>query len=546
MRTFTIATLITFALITHVARGLVIPSGQVYTNFGSETFASLVVSGTLVLASTLTNGGGDDRSITITNGDFILAPGGAISQLLYVTTVTSNGVSGAAGSSEFYDGEPGGPAGGIGTGGIGGAGYSPTNISEAGDVGGNGGDGGDGGSIAGSGGQGGCGGRGADGDDITSDAGCGGIGGYGGTGGNGPRAFSLTIRTISCNGSIRLDGQVSLRAGMGGSGGNAAIAGNGGVGYVTDGYGGDGGDGGMGGDGGNGGVGGMLTLVASNGTVRLTNHEIWLSGAQGGTGGNGGDGGNGGAGDGSDSGGNAGNGGDSGNCGNGGAGGSLAIIAGGIFTNGIQVRAENSVAAHNGGAPGVPGSVGQPGVRGPGGGFGEEGLPGSAGTNGPPGTNSFTPDLIPPVCSADPVIEPADGSDLLVGIATAMVFSVTNFSDNMVCTAALRQTIDIVPTNDLAGVPLARIAADIRTIPANAATNFIPQAEWMGPALCFRFITTDAGGNATTSAFPATHHFSVIPEPAMAAGVLALLWSAATRRRIAAVPSAGRKAGKEH
>ena len=129
------------------------------------------------------------------------------------------------------------------------------------------------------------------------------------------------------------------------------------------------------------------------------------------------------------------------------------------------------------------------------------------------------------------MVLPTNGAVLDEDLSINMAFLCAGFSDGMTCSGALRHTIDIVDTNALDGAPLARIATNVWNRPASATVAFVPQAAWEDMSLCFRFITTDAGGNATTSAFPSTHHFTVVPEPAvgMVACVLLALRIAAGR-----------------
>ncbi|MCX7003983.1 MAG: hypothetical protein NTV22_12040, partial [bacterium] len=123
-----LSVMLVFALV-DMSYGLVIFPGQVHTNTSSETFDELIVSGVFLLAKSPPTGGGEPRTVTITNGDFVLASGGAIAQDVYTSIATADGVAGADGT-----GASGGAGSGAGRGGAGGSGTYP---------GGNGGNGGD-------------------------------------------------------------------------------------------------------------------------------------------------------------------------------------------------------------------------------------------------------------------------------------------------------------------------------------------------------------------------------------------------------------------
>ena len=388
--------LITIVLAAHGARALVIPPGSVHTNFGDETFDSLVISGTLALASTMSSGGGDDRTIRVTNGDFILAPDGVVAQFLYASVSSSNGEDGMMGTPGFPNGTDGRPGAGAGAGGSGGDGFSPGTTSPAQNNGngGMGGSGGGGGSAAGMGGIGGDGGRGADGDTndgFSSYGGFGGDSGSGGMAGDGPRAFNLSIVNSSSDGNILLEGHIFLCGEMGGFGGNGGFGGFGGNGANdSDGNGSNGGISGSGGNGGHGGSGGNLSVSAANGNVHIATTELLLTGGQGGWGGQGGFGGNGGnGGNGSNGsfggfGGNGGSAGNGGNGGNGGSGGNLSVAA----ANGT-VHVATTALVLTGGQGGQGGFGGNGGQGGNGGGIcnGGNGGNGAFSGNGGSGGN---------------------------------------------------------------------------------------------------------------------------------------------------------------
>jgi len=525
-----VLTVVTIILITSNSFAQIIGPGYEGAAYEGNIYIidSLLISGTLVFA----NQPGDPpthapHTIIITNGDFILAAGGLITQQFdYAFSpgpYSTNGVNGADGMPPPpYNGQPGAPGLGNGSGGWGGNGYSPTFPADSQPIGGQGGAGGPGGDISGLGGFGGWGGNGSSGNTSINPGSVddGGVGGFGGWGGYGAGDYTIFIINETCGGKIDVSqGSVSLGGTHGGYGRKGASGGNGGSETGPSGPGANGAAGGNGGYGGAGGNGSSLTLISSNGFVYISNFKKWLPGNKGGDGGMGGAGGNGGNGTGGMLGGNGGNGGNGGSGGDGGQGGFLNILSSKIFTNSIQV----------GSTVGSLDNAGQPGVNDPGGASGglggfTNGTPGSAGSAGSgtpmpgfPGDFAFTADIIPPNFPVmDPVLAPPDESILIAGTNYNLVFFTLTFSDNMTKQSCLRHTIQIVPTDNVFGPALETIGTDIYNIPENTNLSFTAQASWVtNDYLYFRFLTYDKADNVASNVYPTEtiHDFKVIPEP---------------------------------
>jgi hypothetical protein len=501
-----ICTMVVCLALAGPTRAYVVPPGaeEVLMAPGA-VYDSLIISGTLIFARYPADPG--TRTIIITNGDFVLASGGSISQVFDYAGSSTDGSDGDDGTESSPAGGNGGAGTGYGTGGAGGLGATSGNPANP--YGGNGGAGGKGGMLGGAGGVGGSGG---DGDTTVAGNGANaGSGGAGGMGGNGANAFTVTICNTACDGNILVHSTaIGLQGGDAGDGGDGGDGGAGGDSDFDAAHlGGVGGAAGAGGAGGAGGVGGTLTLTASNGIVRIPAFAAWLRGGAGGAGGAGGTGGDGGL-HATPPGGSAsaGAGGNGGNAGNGGNGGTLNVTAGAIYTSDVRVTSMTLTTVANGGASGAPGVPGFSGGIPP-----VPGTPGAPGSVGASGSLSLLPDLLAPTAPAgSPFAQPAPGAVLLFSVRTNLQFVTAGFGDNLTRSNCLRQTLEVVPTNAANGVALGAPLVRMRNTPANALTNFVPQQAWTNRVLCFRFLTYDAGDNVRTSVYP-NHVFSVIPEP---------------------------------
>ncbi len=486
---------------------------------------SLTISGTLCFANL--PGHPPDYNffcfIVITNGNFILADGGVITQIYdYADSLSKNGTNGVDGTADSFNGTGGGLGDGFGFGGRGGNGYSPiiSEVSPSDSTGGDGGTGGNGGCLGGNGGNGG---RGGDGMSLDSGStggtvGNGGAGGAGGNGGSDTNHYFryIVIHNTTPGGIIDISkGTICLSGPGGGNGGKGGDGGNGGDELsMSGGLPGDGATGANGGNGGNGYNGPNFFVYCSNGFIftSLTNFD--LSGGNGGDGGNGGNGGDGGIG-GTGEMGNGGDGGNGGNAGNGGRGGSFYFNAAKIYTNNFRNFSNFTIGLDNGGLPGTNGFGGNPGT---GGNPGMPGMPGNIVPNkNETGEFYSHPDLFPPAYAVkDPVISPENQAELMPGIAF-LIFDYSVFSDNMTSSNYLRHTIQIVPTNDPAGTALATIATNIYNNPQNTNIVFAADSSWIDfyDTLFFRFITKDMADFETTNLYPAqtSHIFTVVPEP---------------------------------
>ena len=496
--------LLIFFVFTFNISAYVIGPNEVFTDtFESITFDSLVISGTLMFANNGSLGGDKLRQIIITNGDFILASGGLVTQSFDILNLSSNGIDGAPGGYR-NNGEDGGDGFGFGFGGIGGKGADgPHDIY--GFEGCEGGNGGAGGFLGGNGGNGGIGPDGLYGEDGSR--GCeGGNGGSGGKGAGGANGFTvMVVNTTIIAGNIKINGNISLHGVKGGNGANGGTGGGGG-GYVpSEGF--SGGNGGDGKNGGNGGVGSDILLMSTNGNVFLNNYHNFVNGGSGGFGGAGGNAGDGGTGD--SFGGGSGDGGDGGNGGNGGSGGSggtISISANVVVQDGVTSIFSQVENLSNGGAGSSAGIGGTNGSRGYGSG-GEDGIPGVAGISGQSGYDGYVyfnilSDTNPPVCIGNPIILPQKHSALLVGESVLLSYSPTNFFDNRTLTNSLRHTIEIVSSNNVFGESFLQVGESdlLNRAPFNNL-YFVPLMDMANQHFLFRFITKDLADNISTNIF---------------------------------------------
>jgi len=488
------------------ASAYVIEPNEVFTDtFESITFNSLIISGTLMFANNGIPNSGELRQIIITNGDFILASGGLVTQSFDILNLSSNGIDGAngEGGENPTAGENGGDGFGFGAGGNGGNGGTRA------------GRGGIGGKLGGNGGDGGIGYNGYIGFGDNGPGSEGGNGGDGGIGNGGANGFTVMVVNTTIAGKIKIDGNISLSGIKGGGGGNGRAGGQGG------GWGGHGGAsgyaGGQGGEGqkgGDGGLGADILFISTNGTVFLNNYYNFVTGGYGGNGGNGGDGGDGGfCEDGvcfeeSGSGNDGGNGGDSGD---GGDGGSITVIASTIIQNESTSVFSHIEKLNNGGFQGDFGNGGTKGVGNPNGINGISGQAGQMGKEGYVYFNSLS-DTNEPFCFGNPIISPPKNSILQVGDSFLLSYYTTNFFDDRTLTDSLRHTIEIVSSNNVFGKSFLQVGEPnlLNREPFNNL-YFIPVINMINQHFLFRFITKDLAGNISTNIFY-DQVFSVIYE----------------------------------
>jgi len=490
-----------FFVFTFNVSAYVIEPNEVFTDtFESITFDSLVISGTLMFANNGSPAGGGLRQIIITNGDFILAPGGIITQSFDILNLSSNGIDGAngTGGENPTAGENGGDGFGFGFGGDGGNGGTK------------GGDGGFGGTLGGNGGNGGIGYAGYVG---FGDNGAGSEGGDGGNGRNGEvgaNGFTVMIVNTTITGDIVIDGNISLNGIKGGNSGNGGYGGEGGGwggGGGTYGY--SGGKGGESNNGGKGGNGADISFITTNGCVFLNYYHNFVDGGRGGNGGNGGDGGDAGlwaerVGPGND-------GGNGSNGGNGGIGGSITVIASTIIQNESTSVFSHIEKLSNGGFQGIFGNGGLKGIGVP---NGEDGTSGQSGKTGETGYVYFNilSDTNPPSCLGNPIVFPETPSVLQVGESVLLSYSPTNFFDNRTLSDSLRHIINIVSSNNAFGESFLQVGdSDLLNRAPFDKLYFIPVMDMTNQYFLFRFITKDLAGNISTNIFY-DQVFSVIYE----------------------------------
>jgi len=433
----------------------------------AKTFDSLIISGTLMFAKGSGIGGGELRQMIITNGDFILAPDGLITQSFDLLNVSSNGIDGVVPwKGTLKNGTDGF---GFGNGGNG-AGFELW--GETGQVGGNGGTGG---KLGGDGGDGGKGDKGPNAGTPIN----GGNGGNGGHAGSGANSFTVMIFNTTINGGININGNISLSGRNGGSGGNSGSGGPPGL-YCSHEfcYPSDDGNGGQSGNGGDGGAGSDIFILSTNGSVSI-NISDYKKELAGGMGGNGGQGGNGRV---ASIGGNSGNGGNSG---------SIIIFASTIIQYGLTSNFSNIEIMSEGGAAGTNG-IGGLGAN--------DGLSGTEGKIGIAYLNILSSDTIPPVCIGNPILFPEANSHLVLGTQIPFCYSPTNFSDNLTLINSLRHTIEIVSSNNVFGNPLLQIGeSDLLNREPFNNLDFTYFSNVINETLLFRFITKDLAENVSTN-----------------------------------------------